>query len=1259
MRLSELNAGTSVWNTFTLARTRRLERESSFFMELKPGELGILSLLPESGSYMLTMSDSDVEFDGQECRSGMGPRRQFELELDGGPASDLDFTLRRGWSCLSEIRSLEPLEGDDARERGPGLLMIRTVAFAGAAAQFRDLAGMEDSVVPVAVDNRCLALARAIGIKARTVGDLCGVLDEMVNIQSKGQEFFVYKSARSATELFEAASVDTGDETDDEPEYGSQMFDRDGFPIARRPKAVPMYIPDEEPVMALIGSGIAIPCVSLSPGHPGAPKILKAGLPSVLPDDGAGGSAKLACGRIKFIDASGGELPEQETRIPPAVAGAIMRLSGAQEGQFLHVWEEYGNVQGRLLLRHARAVGAMPIDLAKDGYQEKAKGSVIFFRISVPKILRRGDPIEIVSELPPYLKDSSMTWEEYEAELVSATAGSGQQNAFPVATGTLEKASPGSNSITVKFEKSMPDLRSMGGSYSLILSVAGDQAQIKRRLAAREQMADGTSANPLLGELINSAEIGLGEGELHVWRPDPSKPTDLQHAFPGSTASGVPNPIPLHPIEPLTLFVRHKIFEHDPTPRQVEAIGVALNTPDIALIQGPPGTGKTTVITAILERINEEMDKTAPMRGRILVSGFQHDAVDNIVQRLSINSLPAIKFGGRKDDASGGMSAVEIMCERIRKQLEQKHPDLYRARSHEELCRRIRAFLRSPGREGAVTVLKEVTSKAAGYLPEELLQKLSGALSRIQSDSSRADREKLIRKTRALRTTDESFKDDGRAAALDLLYSIDDTLGFKRGKGEVKLISDQERSVLEMAGAGQRSDKLYKDLRNLKLSLLRRFVCGDSFGAEALGEEVRDLLGEALDAITADQENGGGVDAVLGNFAEELRDNPEGVSEALEDYCLVYAATVQQSAGRQIMKSKARDSNGVPGKPTYDTVIIDEAARCAPNDLMIPMAMAEKRIILVGDHRQLPHIIDDEVAEELMEQDPDGEGKEQVEVLKESMFKHLFELFRNMERAGAPRRTVTLDAQYRTHPVLGKFLSRNFYEIHDPSEGFRSPLPAKFYQQSLDGLAGQPAAWIDVPYSDDAKEDKSPAGSRYRLAEAKVIASYLKHWMDCPGAKPEGKKPLSFGVITFYSQQVKEICNALETVGMAEKRRIKDEYAKFPDGGSTPRLKIGTVDSFQGMEFDVVILSMVRTTPSFRYAPGKRVSGMSLFGHLTSENRLCVSLSRQKKVLIVAGDSAMLRSDIARASVPGLVNFLKMCEDAGMVLKEIPGQEEA
>ena len=54
------------------------------------------------------------------------------------------------------------------------------------------------------------------------------------------------------------------------------------------------------------------------------------------------------------------------------------------------------------------------------------------------------------------------------------------------------------------------------------------------------------------------------------------------------------------------------------------------------------------------------------------------------------------------------------------------------------------------------------------------------------------------------------------------------------------------------------------------------------------------------------------------------------------------------------------------GETPYEYVIVDEAARVAPPDLMIPLAKG-KHIILVGDQRQLPQQVDQEIERQLEE----------------------------------------------------------------------------------------------------------------------------------------------------------------------------------------------------------------------------------------------------------------------------------------------------
>src|SRR5690606_34405120 len=106
----------------------------------------------------------------------------------------------------------------------------------------------------------------------------------------------------------------------------------------------------------------------------------------------------------------------------------------------------------------------------------------------------------------------------------------------------------------------------------------------------------------------------------------------------------------------------------------------------------------------------------------------------------------------------------------------------------------------------------------------------------------------------------------------------------------------------------------------------------------------------------------------------------------------------------------------------YGTVIVDEAARASPRDLMIPMVQAKDRIILVGDHRQLPHIVDEALLQQMEQESDDihSDIKEKFnQHITSSMFQYLFHRAKQLEQQDGTPRTITLDAQYRSHPLLG------------------------------------------------------------------------------------------------------------------------------------------------------------------------------------------------------------------------------------------------
>ncbi|KGT34976.1 hypothetical protein HC02_11735 [Vibrio parahaemolyticus] len=260
---------------------------------------------------------------------------------------------------------------------------------------------------------------------------------------------------------------------------------------------------------------------------------------------------------------------------------------------------------------------------------------------------------------------------------------------------------------------------------------------------------------------------------------------------------------------------------------------------------------------------------------------------------------------------------------------------------------------------------------------------------------------------------------------------------------------------------------------------------------------------------------------------------------------------------------------------------------------------------------------------------------------------------------------MTLDAQYRTHPLLGDFCSANFYDKHN--EGYRSPLGAEHFNQQLPGIEEKAAVWISVP-NDCGKEQRLESGSREREAEAKIIAKRVSDWIKSYESSAEFMKKLtkddnhpglSFGVISFYKAQVFAVYNALKEYGITEKAQdgtwqICQEYRVLENGEE--RLRIGTVDAFQGMEFDIVFLSMVRSqdmdslSPHIRNEKDYKKKQQKLFGHLMSENRLCVSMSRQKKVLAIVGDDVLANTQIAADAVPALKNFYDLCRQKGVIL---------
>ena len=173
-----------------------------------------------------------------------------------------------------------------------------------------------------------------------------------------------------------------------------------------------------------------------------------------------------------------------------------------------------------------------------------------------------------------------------------------------------------------------------------------------------------------------------------------------------------------------------------------------------------------------------------------------------------------------------------------------------------------------------------------------------------------------------------SFKDDGVYRALELADIL---------KENAQSIS----TALEKACRWVPEAPLdfLEELEEYKELLIDEYLPANDFRVRKENLAINQILDEVTERIKnnpldpAEKKN-----AVLSSFISELRTNPEGVWNTLLEYNPVFAATVQQVEGSEI--SKSRRGMGLDtietGETPYEYVIVDEAARVAPPDLMIP-----------------------------------------------------------------------------------------------------------------------------------------------------------------------------------------------------------------------------------------------------------------------------------------------------------------------------------
>jgi hypothetical protein len=546
------------------------------------------------------------------------------------------------------------------------------------------------------------------------------------------------------------------------------------------------------------------------------------------------------------------------------------------------------------------------------------------------------------------------------------------------------------------------------------------------------------------------------------------------------------------------------------------AVHAALGSSDILLVRGPPGTGKTTFIT---ELVLQELRRAPGLQ--ILLSSQSNVALDHALAGINVlapevSLLRVAPPGGEKVAAS---SEPFLLARRIddwkRDAVAKGNAELQRWAQERSLD------LEEIEAAGLLTTL------AAGLCE---LRELEAA--RMDASARLTELRGTSRQEAQSATTSQLARE--RQAEIDELREASEVCANRNAEVTAKLIE-----------SGQLEPRSRQSTLN----------------PEDLDAKAGVLLPDHGESITEARQRLN----LLADWHVRFGVGPAFQAAALSRATVV-AATCVGLGG-------LRGAESVE----FDLVLIDEASKATTPELLIPMSRG-RRIVLVGDDRQLPPYIEEGV---LDERRLAARGLTADEVSKP--------LFGELAAALPEANVKTLTHQHRMHPAIGRLVSACFYDDQLTS----APRDRATW---LDPLAPRPVTWLTTsgPYQ-QTESRAGPGSSVVNELEIRVIARFLQEADELVDAAAVTR---SVAVLSGYKAQR----DALET-------RIARDRPAF----KALQVECQTVDAFQGRQADIVLLSLTRSNADRK------------LGFMSERSRLNVAVSRARDTLVLVGDHAFGR----------------------------------
>lgn len=276
----------------------------------------------------------------------------------------------------------------------------------------------------------------------------------------------------------------------------------------------------------------------------------------------------------------------------------------------------------------------------------------------------------------------------------------------------------------------------------------------------------------------------------------------------------------------------------------------------------------------------------------------------------------------------------------------------------------------------------------------------------------------------------------------------------------------------------------------------------------------------------------------------------------------------------------------------FDLVVIDEAGKALPAEILIPYIKA-KKIILIGDHKQLPPTVNTALFDESKIEMDDRD------IFSDQLFNESF-FYRMFENAPQTNKCM-LSTQYRMPSVIGTLISRLFYN-GELVNGYGTDDKKTIYFQSNINL-------IDMSNVHDYHENIENSVSVINNYEAGFVCSLIANIR-----KSVHRDKARIAVITPYKGQKRIIIKTMLNNGI---------------NLNVQKIDVNTVDAFQGDEAEIVIYCTTRASKPTKYFSDLR--------------RVNVALSRAKNDLVIIGSlKYFYRFKEPNAILPQIADYIKL-----------------